>query len=73
MDDIWTAEQLAIQVIVWRMVLDGAVRAVPLAEEFERNARFVHPSKAITLVLLACLARAAGRPELVGGTEVAAE
>lgn len=73
MDDIWTADQLAMHVMVWRMVLDGAVRAVPLAEEFERNARFVHHSKAGPLFMLAFLARAAGRPELVAGTEVAAE
>jgi hypothetical protein len=53
------------QTMVWRMVLDGAVRAVPLAEEFERNARFVPRHQAGPLVILACLARAAARPSSI--------
>jgi hypothetical protein len=41
---------------------DGAVRAAPLAKEFERNAHFVPRAKAFPLIMLACLARAAARP-----------
>lgn len=65
MDGVWTADQLATQVIVWRMVLDGAVRGAQLAKEFERNASFVPPEEASALVILACLARAAALPEPV--------
>jgi hypothetical protein len=64
MDDVWTAEQLALQVMVWQMVRDGVVRGAQLASEFERNARFVPEENGYALVILACLARAASRPEL---------
>jgi hypothetical protein len=64
MDDVWTAEQLALQVMVWQMVRDGAVRGAQLASEFERNARFAPRDEGYPLVILACLARAASRPEL---------
>ena len=63
MDDRWTAEQLALQVMVWQMVRDGAVRGTQLAREFERNARFATQADGYPLVILACLARAASRPE----------
>ena len=65
MEDIWTADQLAMQTMVWQMVRDGAVRGAQLANEFERNARFVPVAKAYPLIILACLARAAGGPEPV--------
>ena len=67
MDDVWTAEQLALQVMVWQMVRDGAVRGAQLANEFERNARFAPHDEGYPLVILACLARAASRPELADG------
>ena len=65
MEDVWTADQLAMQTMVWQMVRDGAVRGAQLANEFERNARFVPVAKAYPLVILACLARAAGGPDPV--------
>jgi len=46
----WTADQFAMQAIVWRLVLDGAVRAAPLAEELEKNARWVPPDEAHSLL-----------------------
>ncbi len=64
MDEVWTAEQLALQVMVWQMVRDGAVRGGALASEFERNARYAPGEEGYPLVILACLARAAARPEL---------
>jgi hypothetical protein len=63
MEDVWTADQLAMQAMVWQMVRDGAVRGAQLACEFERNARYVPTPKAYPLVILACLARAAAAPE----------
>lgn len=63
MENVWTADQLAMQTMVWQMVRDGAVRGAQLAAEFERNARFVPVAKAYPLVILACLARAAAGPE----------
>jgi hypothetical protein len=62
-EDVWTADQLATQTMVWQMVRDGAVHGARLASEFERSARFVPVAKAYLLVILACLARAAGGPE----------
>ena len=65
MEDVWTADQLAMQAVVWQIVRDGAVHGGQLANEFERNARFVPRAKAYPLVILACLARAAAVPDLV--------
>ena len=35
----WSAERLAMQVVVWQMVYDGAVRGEPLAGNNSRNTR----------------------------------
>jgi len=65
MSEDWSADKYAMQTMVWRMVLDGAVRAAPLAEELERHARLVSREEASFLLILACLARLAGSSDLV--------
>lgn len=65
MDTSWNADVLAMQVLVWRLCLDGAVRPAQLANEFERNIPWVPREEAQRLVILALLARAAGAPDPV--------
>lgn len=53
---------LAVQVLLWQLVRQGAVGSASLAEELERHAKF--SDDPATLLTLSKIARAAGLPEI---------